>query len=77
MEALNEPLTTEVLSTIFKIRRLVDERGKATYEATKALEDIDGKLLPGSTMVAHDVKLDTFFMDGVTSSFITACKRQL
>ena len=76
VKALNEPLTTEVPSTIFKIRKLIAERGKATYEVTKALEDIDGKLLPGSTVAVHDVKMDTFFMGGVTSPFITVCKRQ-
>jgi hypothetical protein len=62
VKALNEPLSTEVPSTIFKV--------------TKALEDIDGRVLPGSTVAVHDVKTDTFFMGGVTSPFITVCARQ-
>jgi arylesterase/paraoxonase len=76
MKALEEPLTTEVPSTIFRIRKSVDQEGKAAYKVTKALEDIDGKVLPGSTVTAHDVKTDTFFMGSVTSPFITVCKRQ-
>jgi arylesterase/paraoxonase len=76
VKALNEPLSTEVPSTIFRIRKLLDEQGKGTYEVTKALEDIDGMLLPGSTVAVHDVKTDTFFMGGVTSPFVTVCTRQ-
>jgi len=76
VKALEDPLTTEVPSTIFRIKKSVDGEGKATYEVTKALEDIEGKVLPGSTVAVHDVKTDTFFMGGVTSPFITVCKRQ-
>jgi arylesterase / paraoxonase len=75
LRALDEPLTTDVPSTIFRIRKSIDNQRKASYEVTKALEDIEGKVLPGSTVAVHDLKTDTFFMGGVTSPFITVCNR--
>ena len=53
LEALGEPLTTDVPSTIFRIRKSIGAKDKATYEITKALEDIEGKVLPGSTVAAR------------------------
>lgn len=76
VKAMRDPLNTDVPSTIFRIRKSLDEQGKATYKVAKALEDIEGKVLPGSTVAVHDVKTDTFFMGGVTSPFITVCKKQ-
>lgn len=76
MKALEKPLTTEVPSTIFRIWKPVDGEGKTAYEVSKALENIEGKVLPGSTVAVHDVKIDTFFMGSVTSPFVTVCKRQ-
>lgn len=74
MKAADDPLTTDVPSTIFRIRKSIDNQRRATYEVTKVLEDIEGKVLPGSTVAVHDAKTDTFFMGGVTSPFITVCK---
>jgi len=74
MKSTKKPLTTDVPSTIFRIRKSIDDQGKATYEVTKALEDIEGKVLPGSTVAVHDTKTDTFFMGGVMSPFITVCR---
>jgi hypothetical protein len=76
MRAFKDPLNVDPPSTIFRIRKSVDGEGNATYEVTKALEDIEGKVLPSSTVAIHDVKTDTFFMGSVTSPFITVCKRR-
>jgi arylesterase/paraoxonase len=74
LKAVGDPLNVDIPSSIFRIRKESDERGRATYRVTKVLEDIEGKFLPGSTVVVHDAKTDTFFMGGFTSPFITVCK---
>jgi arylesterase/paraoxonase len=76
VKAIGDPPTTDGSSTIFRIGRSSDHQGKATYEVTKTLEDIEGKTLPSSTVAIHDVKTDSFFMGIVTSPFIIVCKRQ-
>ena len=49
--------------------------GGYSYELTKALEDVEAKYLPGSTVAVHDVKTDKFFLGGVASPYITVCER--
>lgn len=39
----------------------------------KVLED-DGKVLPGSTVVVHDVETGRYFLGGAVSPFITICE---
>jgi arylesterase/paraoxonase len=75
MKALEDPVNTNCPSTIFRIRKLVDEHGKARYEVVRILEDIEGAILPCSTVAVHDAITDTFYMGSVTSPFITVCSK--
>lgn len=56
-------------STIFRIRNNGDSQSPK-FDIQKVLEDRDGRVLPGSTGVVHDVKTGKLFMGGVGSHFI-------
>lgn len=75
IQASKKPLTTNVPSTIFRIRKLKNGNG-AYYEVQKILEDIEGEVLPGATTVVHDTQTGTIFLGGITSPFLTVCERQ-
>jgi len=75
IQALKDPLNENCPSTVLRIRRLAEGQGKGTYEVTKALEDIEAKFLPCSTIAVHDAKTGKFFLGSVTSPFITVCEK--
>jgi arylesterase/paraoxonase len=50
------------------VDRTVDD-----YTVEKIFED-DSGVLPGSTVVIHDVKTGRYFFGGVMSPFITICE---
>jgi hypothetical protein len=45
------------------------------YDITKILEDGEGKVLPTTTIVVHDVESRRLILSGVTSPFIGICHR--
>jgi arylesterase/paraoxonase len=54
--------------------RAVDvDRTVDDYTVEKIFED-DSGVLPGSTVVIHDVKTGRYFFGGVMSPFITICE---
>jgi arylesterase/paraoxonase len=73
MKAIEDPCHSDVPATVFRIRAKVGEDKTITYEVTKVLEDIEGKVLPGATVAVHDAKADSFWLGGVTSPYITVC----
>jgi len=75
IQALKDPQNENCPSTVLRIRRLAEGQGKGTYEVTKALEDIEAKVLPCSTIAVHDAKTGKFFLGSVTSPFITVCEK--
>lgn len=78
MQAIDGPAKpkgrrVEIPSTVFRVRRVGGEGGEG-YVVEKVLEDVEGQVLPGSTVVLHDVKTGSLWMGGVASPFITVCE---
>lgn len=63
----------DVGSTVLRVKMSVLEDGKVRYEIDKALEDIEGKKLPGATVVVHDARTGSYWLGGVGSPYITIC----
>ncbi|KAI9933630.1 hypothetical protein AWENTII_002300 [Aspergillus wentii] len=70
-KAFEEPYTTNVPSTIYKITKSGPD-----YEFTKVIEDAAGQHLPGSTTAIHDTVSDRLILSGVASPFITICTKK-
>lgn len=70
-KAKGEGKWVEIPSTLLRVRR-EDERGE--WKVEKVLEDIEGVVLPGSTVAVHDVESGNLWMGGVASPFITVCE---
>ncbi len=72
-------IETKTASAVFKIRKraevVANGKENVEYEVTKVLEDIEGRILPGSTTAVHDVKTNSFWLGGVGSGFIAVCER--
>jgi hypothetical protein len=68
----------DIPSTIFRIRTVADNStvSGVKYEVTKILEDKEGKVLPSTTTVVHDVVTDRLFLGGLVSRFITICEKR-
>ncbi|CAG8976810.1 hypothetical protein HYALB_00009074 [Hymenoscyphus albidus] len=64
----------DVGSSVFRVR-MVGEEGVRRWEVVKVLEDVEGKILPASTVVAHDAKTGNLWLGSVASSFITVCEK--
>lgn len=78
VKAMDKPFTTNVPSTVFRIRlkRTEGMVRQFEFEVTKVLEDIEGKVLPGATVAVHDAKTGNFWLGGVMSPYITLCERE-
>lgn len=61
----------EIPSTVLRVRR---EKYGGEWVVEKVLEDIEGVVLPGSTVAVHDAKRGSLWMGGVASPFITVCE---
>ncbi|CAG8958877.1 hypothetical protein HYFRA_00011830 [Hymenoscyphus fraxineus] len=59
----------DVGSSVFRVR-IVGEEG-----VVKVLEDVEGKILPASTVVAHDAKTGNLWLVSIASSFVTVCEK--
>lgn len=65
-------------STIFKVQTAPDNSTVlgVKHKVTKILEDKEGKVLPSTTTVVHDVVTDRLFLGGLVSRFITICEKR-
>jgi arylesterase/paraoxonase len=62
----------DVGSTVFRVK--VDEDEEEGFKVEKVLEDVEGVVLPGSTVAVHDVESGMLWMGGVASPFVTVCE---
>ncbi|OLN81104.1 Serum paraoxonase/lactonase 3 [Colletotrichum chlorophyti] len=70
LQAAKDPLNVRPKSAAVRIRK----DGEGVYVWEKVIEDGEGELLPGSTVVVHDAKTGRLFFGGVTSPFIAVCE---
>ena len=67
--------TIGIPSTIFTITKIIASN-KSKYQVNKILEDKEGKILPSTTTVIHDIDTGRLFLGGVASPFITVCQKR-
>ena len=72
MGGFDDPLNANPPATVWKVHKNED----GTYEASKAVEDRDGEVLPGATTAVHDARTGRLFISGVYSPFVTVCERK-
>lgn len=76
----------EIPSTVFRLRRIAEDgegdgleekgeggNGEEGWIVEKVVEDIEGMVLPGSTVAVHDVATGGLWMGGVASPFLAVC----
>lgn len=74
-KSLAHPGTRGIPSTIFTITKDTP-CNKPKYQVNKILEDREGRILPSTTTVIHDIYTGRLFLSGVASPFITVCQKQ-
>lgn len=74
-KSLANPGASGIPSTIFAITR-VAAGSQPRYQVTKILEDKEGRTLPSTTTVIHDIHTGRLFLGGVASPFMTVCQRR-
>lgn len=80
IKAVNSAAETKVPGTVWRIRRVVSERGKVkasgtgNYHVWKVLEDGEGSVMAtGTTVAVHDAKTGRIFLGSVFGEHLTVC----
>lgn len=72
LEAMDRDEEMDIGSTVWKLGKR-DEGEGGEWVSEKVLEDIEGRVLHGSTSAVFDVKSGSYWLSGVASRFVVVC----